>query len=64
MKRWGPKQAQDHPFITRKPYTGPYTPDMPDPISDTIQDVYDPYDLEDETPTPMGGAGSCPAQVM
>jgi hypothetical protein len=26
FKRWTAKQAMAHPFITREPYTGPYTP--------------------------------------
>jgi serine/threonine protein kinase len=27
LKRWTPQQAMQHPFITQKPYTGPFKPD-------------------------------------
>ncbi|KAF1801473.1 kinase-like domain-containing protein [Mucor lusitanicus] len=27
LKRWTPQQALQHPFITQKPYTGPFKPD-------------------------------------
>lgn len=27
LKRWTPQQAIQHPFISQKPYTGPFTPD-------------------------------------
>jgi serine/threonine protein kinase len=27
LKRWTPQQALQHPFITQKPFTGPFKPD-------------------------------------
>ncbi|KAG1374405.1 hypothetical protein G6F60_009529 [Rhizopus arrhizus] len=32
LKRWTPQQALQHPFITQKPFTGPFQPDAQLPI--------------------------------
>ncbi|KAI8889510.1 kinase-like protein [Backusella circina FSU 941] len=45
LKRWTPQQARQHPFITQKPYEGPYQPDSL---------------IKSRSPIPTQGQGSKP----
>ncbi|CEP13096.1 hypothetical protein [Parasitella parasitica] len=50
LKRWTPHQAMQHPFITQKPFTGPFRPDDQIKLSLTTSDSLTNLDAANDKP--------------